>query len=408
MHQRLLALVLRKRTNQQLLTAIITIKHVRVSYGEDRMENVREGGEEVVATMMRSRSPTPPMLSSTDNQEEEETCSLVNGGDGSQTCIDDKVKSTPTKESMSTKSILLVGILCTCGFAWLGYEGGSAFNHVLYTRLVSSDDNYSTSIINDKQEKQQHMRGPEMSMTDATARDVALHKKEQADEISSTINVDDIEDLTPEDKTLLDYLLRSSYARSKTIQLLTNEYISEESTDIEMSDRLEDTIEAMDLVVSDGDPVQVEGYPFLFVGSVGASMNEESLKQHGITHVISWSATAKCNNFGNMHYMCITDVSDYIDMKKHLDDRLNAAVDYIESARKAGGRVLSQCWYGRNRSVTLLVAYLIKYEGYEGEDALHLIQKTRPIADSYRDVIYKYGNKYGSAYNGSKKAEGNE
>ena len=340
---------------------------------------------------------------STDNQKEEETCSLVNSRDDSQSYIEDyEENSTTTKEeSMSTKSILPLGILCICLFAWVGYEGGSAFNHVTYTPLLSSsDDNY----INDQRQKQQHMRGPAASMTEATARDIiAMHKKQADDESSSTINFDDIKDLTPNDKTLLNYLLRSSYARSKTLQLLTNEYISEKSTDIEMSDRLEDTIEAMDLVVSDGDPVQVEGYPFLFVGSVGASMNEESLKQHGITHVISWSATAKCNNFDNIHYMCITDVSDYRDMKKHLDDRLNAAVDYIESARKAGGRVLSQCWYGRNRSVTLLVAYLIKYEGYEGEEALHLIQKTRPIADSYRDVIYKYGNKYGSAYIGKKK-----
>ena len=104
--------------------------------------------------------------------------------------------------------------------------------------------------------------------------------------------------------------------------------------------------------------------------------------------------------------MCFTNVSNYGDMKNHMDDELNVAVDRIEEVRKAGGKVMSQCWYGRNRSVTLLVAYLLKYGGFDydaGEEALQWIQKTRPIADSYRGVIREYGKKYGGYANGKKR-----
>jgi protein-tyrosine phosphatase len=63
----------------------------------------------------------------------------------------------------------------------------------------------------------------------------------------------------------------------------------------------------------------------------------------------------------NIEYLCIGDIAGSEDMAKHLDD-LDQAVDFAESARKSGGKVLSHCWYGMNRSVSLLVAYLMKYE----------------------------------------------
>lgn len=122
-------------------------------------------------------------------------------------------------------------------------------------------------------------------------------------------------------------------------------------------------------------------------------MNHEALQRHGITHIINWSSTARCNVFSDFEYLCIPGIDNYEAMNANLD-KLDMAVEFIESARKAGGRAMSHCWYGRNRSVTLLVAYLMKYEGMESESALHLIQKTRPIADSYRDSVWYYNQQY--------------
>ena len=78
---------------------------------------------------------------------------------------------------------------------------------------------------------------------------------------------------------------------------------------------------------------------------------------------------------------------------EHIED-LDKAVEFIESARQSGGKALSHCWFGKNRSVTLLVAYLMKYEGMTSSDAIELIQRTRSIADPYLDVLHLYEKSY--------------
>ena len=79
-------------------------------------------------------------------------------------------------------------------------------------------------------------------------------------------------------------------------------------------------------------------------------------------------------------------------MRNHLDE-LDEAVEFVESARKSGGRVLSHCWYGKNRSVTLLVAYLMKYEGMGAYEANNLIKETRPQAAPYWDSLEEYAHR---------------
>ena len=102
--------------------------------------------------------------------------------------------------------------------------------------------------------------------------------------------------------------------------------------------------------------------------NTGESRNHASIKKDGITHIINWSNTAKCNLFKDFEYLCVSGVLGESEMKTHLSD-LDYAVEFIESARKAGGKVLVHCWYGLNRSVTNLVAYLMKYEGMNASDA---------------------------------------
>lgn len=60
----------------------------------------------------------------------------------------------------------------------------------------------------------------------------------------------------------------------------------------------------------------------------------------------------------DIEYMCILGVhggSSLVDdprssMGSHLAE-LDRAVDLIESVRKSGGRLMSHCWEGKNRSV---------------------------------------------------------
>ena len=94
-------------------------------------------------------------------------------------------------------------------------------------------------------------------------------------------------------------------------------------------------------------------------------------------------------------------------MTKHVD-QVDQAVEFIESARKSGGRAMSHCWHGMNRSVTVLVAYLMKYESMTAEEANDLIKQTRPQADPYWEALTKYSEDYLSGGGGKGEQEENK
>jgi hypothetical protein len=123
---------------------------------------------------------------------------------------------------------------------------------------------------------------------------------------------------------------------------------------------------------------------------VGASLNHKSLKKHNITHVVNWSGSARCDVWQDIKYRCVTGIHGADIAKPENLVILRDAVEFVEKARLAGGSVLSHCWYGRNRSVTLLVAYLMTYSGMSIDEATNQVAKTRPQADPYVDALKQY------------------
>jgi hypothetical protein len=68
---------------------------------------------------------------------------------------------------------------------------------------------------------------------------------------------------------LLSFLSKSSFAREKILELVIDQYISSSSPSDSLSDDLDSAIDAIESLETDGEPIQVKGHPFLFVGSVG-------------------------------------------------------------------------------------------------------------------------------------------
>ena len=62
--------------------------------------------------------------------------------------------------------------------------------------------------------------------------------------------------------------------------------------------------------------------------------------------------------------------------KKH---EVELAVDFIDSIVSSGERILVHCQAGRSRSVCIVAAYLVLYNGIGVNDALSLIQSKREI-----------------------------
>ena len=84
---------------------------------------------------------------------------------------------------------------------------------------------------------------------------------------SNTIN-DETESM---DQSLLSFLSESAVGRQKVIEFMIDQYVSPTTPDDIMTDKLDNAMEAISFMETDGEPVQVVGYPFLFVGSVGTS-----------------------------------------------------------------------------------------------------------------------------------------
>lgn len=198
------------------------------------------------------------------------------------------------------------------------------------------------------------------------------------------------------ERVLFDHLTRASpQVKEEVIKLIMDTYASTSSSPDNDYQILDSAFEAIDFKHTDGEPVQVNGYPFLYVGSVGAALNHKALQSHNITHIVNWSSTSRCNVWDDIQYECILGLRSKHDMSRPIGvKKIAASVEFIEQARLAGGSVMSHCWYGRNRSVTVLVAYLMKYAGMSINEATRLIAETRPQADPYVEALKSYQRNY--------------
>ena len=143
--------------------------------------------------------------------------------------------------------------------------------------------------------------------------------------------------------------------------------------------QLSSALAVMHKVETDGVPVQIEGYPYLHIGGVGAAYNFTSLLEAGITHIVNTAPSVIVRYPGVFTYKHIADVYDHVYSDNSLEPYFGEISEFIEGARTSGGKVLVHCRKGRSRSATLIAAYLMEYHGFTRDPALALIRKTRPI-----------------------------
>ena len=163
---------------------------------------------------------------------------------------------------------------------------------------------------------------------------------------------------------LTSYLTKSSYAREKIIHLIVDKYCMTSSIASSRSNisstKLDTAFEVLHYIEIDSNPIPVKGYPHLFIGSVGVSLNHDAIQKKCISYIINWSSSSTCNNVfpTNIVYACISNIRGK-DMIDHLD-RLDKAVDLIDRTRKEDNKskIMCQCYHGKHNSVTLLVAYM--------------------------------------------------
>ncbi|XP_057956801.1 dual specificity protein phosphatase 1 isoform X2 [Malania oleifera] len=116
----------------------------------------------------------------------------------------------------------------------------------------------------------------------------------------------------------------------------------------------------------------------LFLGSVGAANNKNALKSLNITHILTVAssiAPAYPNDF-TYKTIKVYDRED-TDLMQYFEECFN----FIDEAKRLGGGVLVHCFVGRSRSVTIVIAYLMKKHGMNLSQALEYVKSRRPQAD---------------------------
>ncbi|GMH20011.1 hypothetical protein Nepgr_021852 [Nepenthes gracilis] len=132
---------------------------------------------------------------------------------------------------------------------------------------------------------------------------------------------------------------------------------------------------AAKLVKNDTTPCQIE--EGLFLGSLAAANNKSVLKSLNITHILTVASSISPAHPDDFTCKSIeAKDSEDTNLAQYFDECFN----FIDEAKKMGGGVLVHCFVGRSRSVTIVVAYLMKKHGMTLSDALELVRSKRPQA----------------------------
>ncbi|KAK1562814.1 hypothetical protein Q3G72_017500 [Acer saccharum] len=125
------------------------------------------------------------------------------------------------------------------------------------------------------------------------------------------------------------------------------------------------------------DKVPCEIEQGLFLGSMGAAGNKDGLKSRNVTHVLTVSNSLSPAHPNDFVYKVVA-VADREDT--NLSQYFDECIDFIDEAKRQGGGVLVHCFVGRSRSVTIILAYLMKKRGMSFSEALEHVKSRRPQA----------------------------
>ena len=110
----------------------------------------------------------------------------------------------------------------------------------------------------------------------------------------------------------------------------------------------------------------------LYLSDYAGAYNISFLKSHAITHIVVCARELGCRFKESFIYLHI-DLDDTA--TSNLMVHLEKTSDFIKNARTRGGNVLVHCAMGKSRSPSIVIAYLIRYEGFNYENAFELVHR---------------------------------
>ncbi|KAF0976594.1 hypothetical protein FDP41_004493 [Naegleria fowleri] len=118
--------------------------------------------------------------------------------------------------------------------------------------------------------------------------------------------------------------------------------------------------------------------PNLWLGDISDAMNVPHLNKNSISHIVTCVKSLKPFypeegfNYLNLH---LYDQSD----ESIGHEIFQESFEYIDQAIQNGNNVLVHCMKGRSRSASILIAYLMRKNGWTYRETLKFVQQKRSI-----------------------------
>ncbi|XP_015179197.1 PREDICTED: dual specificity protein phosphatase 12-like isoform X1 [Polistes dominula] len=118
--------------------------------------------------------------------------------------------------------------------------------------------------------------------------------------------------------------------------------------------------------------------PNLFLGNLTAATDVEWLKEINMTHILTVDSCPLPRKIQErlpnliIKYIQITDMPSE-DLLTHLED----SYEFINQALESKGRILVHCYFGVSRSVSVVIAYIMKKHRISFLDALKMVKEKR-------------------------------
>lgn len=125
----------------------------------------------------------------------------------------------------------------------------------------------------------------------------------------------------------------------------------------------------------------------LYLGSFPASLCPDELKKKNITHILSLVDIYPV--YPEFFDYKIIPYRDSVNENLFQDDKLKKALEYVEKTLSEGHNILVHCFFGKSRSSSIVIAYMIKNLGYTYDQALNMVKQNRTIAQPNKTFEYQ-------------------
>lgn len=125
--------------------------------------------------------------------------------------------------------------------------------------------------------------------------------------------------------------------------------------------------------------------PHIYLSGDVPAKNAKLMKDLEITHVLVAASELKPYHPEHFTYKHLVELDDRQDAM--LLPFFDECVSFIKEGIRYGGNILIHCMAGMNRSVAILMAYMISQLRLPHQQALQMIQRKRPLANPHEQYL---------------------